>query len=150
MSRKLVFVAVFLAVLPVLMVAVKARGDDPPKIAGKKAAALQKLQKESEDVLDPFAGADDDKPKEAKPALKPQVDAPKAKVNRERPQGDLAKPKPSPEPVLHGGEKAILKALKQKTTLDFVETPLKDVVDYLSEMHHIPILIDSSAQGGGR
>ena len=46
---------------------------------------------------------------------------------------------------MHGGEKAILKALKQKTSLDFVETPLKDVVDYLSEMHHIPILIDSSA-----
>ena len=34
MSRKLVLVSVFLAVLPVLLVALKARGDDPPKKAG--------------------------------------------------------------------------------------------------------------------
>ena len=57
----------------------------------------------------------------------------------------ITKPKPNSGPKLHGGEKAILKALKQKTSLDFAEAPLKDVLDYLSEKHRIPIRIDSAA-----
>ena len=35
--------------------------------------------------------------------------------------------------------------MKQKTSLDFAETPLKDVLDYLSEKHRIPIRMDASA-----
>ena len=35
--------------------------------------------------------------------------------------------------------------------LEFVETPLKDVVDYLKDLHHIEIQLDSAgAQGSGR
>jgi hypothetical protein len=143
MSRKLVFVVAFLAVLPVMMVSVNVQGDDPPKNAGKTPTQ----RKEFGDASDPFGGADngslfgnavDAKPKASKLPHKPHVDPAKPKVN-------LAKPKLSSEPVLHGGENAILKALKQETSLEFVETPLKDVLDYLSEMHHIPIRIDLSA-----
>ena len=61
-----------------------------------------------------------------------------------KPKADVAKPKPHSGVKLHGGEKAILKALKQKTSLEFVETPLKDVLDYLSEKHRIPIQMDPS------
>ena len=133
MSRKLVIVGVFLAVLPVPMVAARARGDDPPN----KAVATPAAQ-EAGAAVDPFGAGDDAlfaggaaKPVEAKPPSKPKV--------------HLAKPKPHAGPVLHGGEKAILKALKQKTDLDFVETPLQDVLEYLSQKHRIPIRMDSSA-----
>ncbi|MGA2502120.1 MAG: hypothetical protein ABSH20_30620 [Tepidisphaeraceae bacterium] len=114
MSRKLVFVGVFLGVLPVVMVAVKARAADPP-------------QKGAVDQSNPFVNAAAAKPDEAKP------------------QVDLAKPKPQSSPGLQGGEKAILKALKEKTALDFVQLPLTDVADFLSEKHHIPIKLDTSA-----
>ncbi len=42
-------------------------------------------------------------------------------------------------------EKAINEALKQPTTLEFVDTPLKDVVDYLKDYHHIEIQLDAAA-----
>jgi ferric-dicitrate binding protein FerR (iron transport regulator) len=42
-------------------------------------------------------------------------------------------------------EKKIEDALKQPTRIDFVETPLKDVVDYLMDLHHIEIQLDSPA-----
>ncbi len=116
MSRKLVLVSVFLAVLPVLMVSAKARGEDPLK----KAA----------DGGNPFGSVGVVKADESKPSITPK--------------GCHAKLKPHSSLKLHGGEKAILKALKQKTSLDFVETPLKDVLDDLSKKHHIPILMDSS------
>ena len=55
-----------------------------------------------------------------------------------------AKPKVSPPKTLHGGEKAILKALKEQASVDFMQTPLKDVVEYLSQKHRIPILLDAA------
>jgi hypothetical protein len=36
----------------------------------------------------------------------------------------------------------IAKALKQPTVVEFVETPLKDVIDYLKDEHHVEILLD--------
>ena len=42
-------------------------------------------------------------------------------------------------------EKKIEEALKQPTQIEFVETPLKDVVDYLKDLHHIEIQLDSAA-----
>ena len=42
-------------------------------------------------------------------------------------------------------EKKIAEALKRPTTIEFVETPLKDVVDYLKDLHHIEIQLDSAA-----
>ena len=42
-------------------------------------------------------------------------------------------------------EKKIEEALKQPTQIEFVETPLKDVVDYLKDLHHIEIQLDTAA-----
>jgi len=42
-------------------------------------------------------------------------------------------------------EKKIEEALKQPTQIEFVETPLKDVVDYLADLHHIEIQLDTAA-----
>jgi hypothetical protein len=43
------------------------------------------------------------------------------------------------------GEKKIENALKDPTQMEFVETPLKDVVEYLKDLHHIEIQLDSAA-----
>ncbi len=40
---------------------------------------------------------------------------------------------------------AIKRALDAPTQVEFVETPLKDVVDYLKDLHHIEIQLDSEA-----
>ncbi|MEE8451556.1 MAG: hypothetical protein V3R99_06555 [Thermoguttaceae bacterium] len=42
-------------------------------------------------------------------------------------------------------ERRILKALRTPTELNFLETPLRDVVDYLKEYHEIEIQIDAVA-----
>ena len=42
-------------------------------------------------------------------------------------------------------EKKIEEALKRPTQIEFVETPLKDVVEYLKDLHHIEIQLDSAA-----
>jgi hypothetical protein len=55
-----------------------------------------------------------------------------------------AKPMPKSPPKLHGGEKAILKALRRQATLEFVEVPLKDILDHISEKYRIPIVRDAS------
>ena len=144
MSRTFVFVVVFLAVLPVLTIS-ELRGADPPKNAGKMPAS----QKESADADNPFgdagaAGPFSD-PEELKLLRKPKVELAKPKVDLAKLKAASAKAKPHPGPKLHGGEKAILKALKRTTALEFTETPLKDVLEFLGDMHRIPLCIDSSA-----
>ena len=62
MSRKVVLMVVFLAVLPVLMLLVKTRGADPPKNAGgtptlQNAGGTPAPQKQAADASDPFGGA---------------------------------------------------------------------------------------------
>ena len=42
-------------------------------------------------------------------------------------------------------ERKIAEALKQPTQIEFVETPLRDVVEYLKDLHKIEIQLDSSA-----
>ncbi len=42
-------------------------------------------------------------------------------------------------------EQKILTALDEKTELDFAETPLKDVMDYIKERHHIEVQFDQNA-----
>ncbi len=137
MSRKLVFVFVFLAALPVLMISAKARGDDPPT---KQSVDAGEDPFGRPEVSNPFG-----RPEVSKPAQAPRVDPHKVKADLAELQVESSKPKPSAGPVLHGGEKAILKALNQETSLDFIETPLKDVLDYLSRKHRIPIRTDVSS-----
>ncbi|MGA2068902.1 MAG: hypothetical protein ABSG86_28365 [Thermoguttaceae bacterium] len=57
------------------------------------------------------------------------------------PQKPPAAPKVAPKPVVGGG-RAILKALKEPVSFEFKETPLQDVIDYLGDKHHIPIVLD--------
>ncbi len=47
--------------------------------------------------------------------------------------------KPSP------AERKIEEALEQPTQIEFVDTPLKDILDYLKDLHHIEIQLDSAA-----
>jgi len=42
-------------------------------------------------------------------------------------------------------ERRIREALNSPTQIEFVETPLKDVIDYLKDSHHIEIQLDSPA-----
>ena len=75
-------------------------------------------------------------------------------VARERkpqpPTGRNVKPRPSvaksdaaSEPV--GREAAIEKALASPTQMEFIETPLQDVIDFLKDYHHIEIQLDIKA-----
>ena len=45
------------------------------------------------------------------------------------------------------GEEAILQALEEKTQLDFVETPLTDVIAFFEDAHQVEIEIDQRALG---
>jgi hypothetical protein len=56
--------------------------------------------------------------------------------------GTKAAPKAVDKPLV-GGERAILEALKQPTSIEFDSTPLQQVVVYLQQMHHIPIVFDA-------
>ena len=44
-----------------------------------------------------------------------------------------------------GAEEKIRKALEDTTSIEFVETPLSDVVDYLKDLHNIEIQLDTKA-----
>ena len=46
-------------------------------------------------------------------------------------------------------EKKIEAALKSPTHLEFVDTPLTNVVDYLKDYHQIEIQLDKKAMDGG-
>ena len=50
--------------------------------------------------------------------------------------------------ILKPKEKEIMKALDDDTTLDFVETPLTEVVQYLEDLHKIQIELDIAALDG--
>ncbi|MDP6445944.1 MAG: hypothetical protein QF805_19300, partial [Pirellulaceae bacterium] len=42
-------------------------------------------------------------------------------------------------------ERRIFTALDEDTTLEFIEQPLNEVIDYLADLHRIPIVIDTKA-----
>jgi hypothetical protein len=65
----------------------------------------------------------------------------------EKPTADSPQPKPAkavPKAVdLFGGDQVIMKTLDEPTDMDFVETPLKDVITAISIRHEdIPIVLD--------
>jgi hypothetical protein len=53
--------------------------------------------------------------------------------------------KASARPEFRTGEKAIEAALAEPTQLEFVDTPLSDVIEYLKDIYHIEIQIDKKA-----
>ena len=48
-------------------------------------------------------------------------------------------------PAMAANERRIAQALKSPTQMEFVETPLKDVVEYIEDLHKIGIQFDSKA-----
>jgi len=48
-------------------------------------------------------------------------------------------------PPLSPSEEKILAVLDETTTMDFTETPLQDAVGYLSDLHEIPVRLDTKA-----
>jgi hypothetical protein len=166
----MVLVGVCLLVIPLAAIAMRSYGDEPAKKPPADNypfgppdinAPLKPVDRHKETGKkehldsgdDPFgaskAKAADPSNNEPAPEVpdKPAghvdaVDKAAAPSDAVRPSGE--KPKTFAPARLHGGEKAILKALKQETTLEFVETPLKDVVAYVSQKHRIPILLDAA------
>jgi hypothetical protein len=68
----------------------------------------------------------------------------------DKPAAESSQPKPAkgiPKAVVpFGGAQQIMKVLDEPTEMDFVETPLKDVVQFLSTRHdNIPIQLDMKA-----
>jgi hypothetical protein len=60
-------------------------------------------------------------------------------------QSAARKQLPAPAETAHPlavGEEAILDELKKPTAMEFKDLPLKDVVSYLQDLHHIPIQLD--------
>jgi hypothetical protein len=147
MSRSVVRVGSFL-LLSLALISSRAFSGEPPKKVPPKEDAVfgdadpfgpaPKVPSTVPLDEDPFGGETRTVP--AKPAGMVGVAA-KAAAAKLAPPANV-KPKPSAAPKLHGGEKAILKALKQKVSFEFVETPLNDVVDYLSKKYRIPIIRD--------
>jgi hypothetical protein len=129
MFRRLVLMGVFFASLPVLLLLAKVQGNDPP-------------QKQAIVADDPFAdaGAKPDKPK---PAIEANT------VRKQPSSPKLSKPGPKIDSVGvaddDAAERRIRDALASPTTIEFVETPFKDFVEYLRDLHHIQIQLDSPA-----
>ena len=49
------------------------------------------------------------------------------------------------QPEFRTGDKAIEKALSEPTQMEFIDTPLPDVIEYLKDLHHMEIQIDKKA-----
>ena len=105
--------------------------------------------------IDPFGGGGDPfaEPPPGGWAASPATPASKADKNpKSNPfQGNVDWPpvdrpsvKLSSRP-LRSGREAIEAALAEPTQLEFIETPLQDVIDYLSDLHGINIIIDRLA-----
>jgi len=93
-----------------------------------------------------FAQADDPfrKPEQAKPAVpaKAAKTAAKPKVHQEAPR---PKPVATIRVMQAVPPEAVRRALEQPADVEFIETPLYDVVQYLSNTYKIPILLDRRA-----
>jgi hypothetical protein len=53
--------------------------------------------------------------------------------------------KPAQPPVFRTGVRAVEATLAEATSVEFVETPIKDVIEYLRDLHHVEIYLDSPA-----
>ena len=107
---------------------------------------------------DPTAPFESGRPATHPPRVVNQPAPPPARVNAPQspaapvvslPERPLPPPGPNSPTLLAGEETAaerkIRQALNQPTQIEFVETPLKDVIEYLKDLHHIEIQLDASA-----
>lgn len=84
---------------------------------------------------DPFGGAP--APKQPKVRISAAEDA--------EPDSTVPKPKRYDRKQRTSAEIGIENALNEKTHIDFIETPLSEVTDYLSQVHEIQIVLDTPA-----
>jgi hypothetical protein len=109
-----------------------------PAVADAKNAADNQKQRATVEqrFADPFAGsvAQDSQDPFAGPSVKP------AALPTIKPRGPCETNDCSAQ-----SEAAIRSALHEATTMDFTETPLQDAVDYLKDLHHIQIQLDTKA-----
>ncbi|MGA2257071.1 MAG: hypothetical protein ABSG53_20660 [Thermoguttaceae bacterium] len=70
---------------------------------------------------------------------------PEKSAGNKKPEPEKKVMKAAAPPVLRTGEEAIEAALARPVTCEFVETPLKDVIDYLQDKVQVEIYLDSSA-----
>lgn len=96
----------------------------------------------------PAAEPEDD-PFSDKPKALITTDAPKATPTDEQLPAEAAPAKsaarqPRPTPQTTAAAK-IHYALQDPTAMDFTETPLQDAIDYLKDLHNIPIQLDTRA-----
>jgi type II secretory pathway component HofQ len=90
-------------------------------------------------AIGPLAALAQDKP----PPKPGNAKAPSAKPEAPKPKPPAPVVKPAPEGV--SSEEAIEKALAVKTTCEFLDTPLEDVVEYLRDLHKINVILDKKA-----
>ena len=68
-----------------------------------------------------------------------------AVLSQEKPRDKQPQPPAANEPRSGACEAAIEKALASPTQVEFVDTPLQDVIDYLKDYHRIEIQVDTKA-----
>jgi hypothetical protein len=90
---------------------------------------------------DPFGAAD---PFGGDPFAQGSKRAPDGKLKKEQPQ-TKPDPKPGTAPRAGTAEERIRATLSENTTATFIELPLADAVQQLSEQHDIPIVVDKRA-----
>ena len=149
MSGKVLFVAVGFVLVPVLLAGLPLGaqaqedpfGTDPFDDGPAPGAAREKPT----ETADPFGGLPVPEPPPATPAA-PADDDPFGLPTRKAPPAKPPeKSTPKPKLDLRGGEDAILAALAEQTSMDFTETRLHEVVDFLQAEHGIHVRIDRRA-----
>ena len=112
-----------------------ARAEDPEHDPfAKEAAAAVRPEKPKGD---PFA-------KEAGARARPEKPQGKAAA-KAGPKSRRGKAAAMPKVQLRWGEKAVMQALAEPTTMEFVETPLDDVLAYVRNKHRIHVQLDRCA-----
>jgi len=151
MSRLLSYCLVALAVET--LCGVNALGDDPFAVGPASSSVSQPqgagTATPARDTDDPFAQDPAADPFGAPPAAAKAQTVPQPK----KPAAAKPNPKkrnvPGPQPTTPAEPAAavakIKRALDEPTTIEFVDTPLRDVVDFLRDRHHIDIQLDSLA-----
>jgi len=120
--------AALIAVLTLLTSAAPSASDNPFGDS-PQAAAKPKARAEARPAPGP----------PARPALRDSRPTTKTRV-ASPPDPALYRYRPQPSHA----ENDIEAALKEPTTIEFVETPLKDVIDYLKDIHKIEIQLDAA------
>ncbi|MGO9111411.1 MAG: MG2 domain-containing protein [Thermoguttaceae bacterium] len=120
--------------------------------ANDTRGAIASTGPQQDDPTIPFASGEPQVSQSAAVNERPTAALPRHALAPAAPFPERSLPPPrhdSPTMLSRGTDEAavrrIREALKSPTHIEFVETPLKDVIDYLKDLHHIEIQLDSAA-----